>query len=250
MTVELDLAAAQLRVDGRAVPLPALQRRILHLLMRRPGEVVNTRRLVQLLWPDQDERRARIRLRTQIYRIRRRLRSHACSPGVAIRSVRGEGYVVDVPLPVADTPTNRSASPPNGLHRGEYGVRLLSVSGVQLDLDALQLRCGQRRTDLTVAEFRLFWALMENAGRIIAARPLTDAVWGTDPVHKTRILHEYVGRARRRLQMVGADETLLRTVRHAGYVFDRIGPALAATVAEHGDADRPHRTGTFADIHR
>lgn len=234
MAIDLDREAALVRIDGRRIPMPTLQRRTLAMLLRRPGDVVPTRDLLNALWPGQDEACARRRLKVQIYRVRRRLDGLPGPSVVSIRSVRGDGYAADVALRTAAVPAQRSespAGPPNGIHRGEYGVRLLTISGVQLDLDALQLRCGPHRSDLTVAEFHLLRVLMENAGRVLSPHRLTGEVWIREPNRDPRILHEYVGRVRRRLTAVNADPTLLRTVRNGGYVFDRIGPSPRPALA-------------------
>jgi DNA-binding response OmpR family regulator len=99
-------------------------------------------------------------------------------------------------------------------------LRLLSVSGVQLNLDGVQLRAAGGHAELNLTEFRLFRELMENAGIALTRERLTSAVWGDSPPRDKKILETYIARARRRLRQVGADHALIRTVRGTGFVFD------------------------------
>ena len=103
-------------------------------------------------------------------------------------------------------------------------MRLLSVSGVSLNLDGYQLRAGDAKVELNTTEFALLHVLMDNAGRIPQTQQITDEVWGHGHQVHNRILNENISRVRRKLQQVGASGDLVRTVRGTGYVLDGIEP--------------------------
>jgi DNA-binding response OmpR family regulator len=99
-------------------------------------------------------------------------------------------------------------------------LRLLSVSGVQLNLDGFQLRAGSARVELNVTEFGLLRELMDHAGMALTRAHLTSAVWGDANVRDRTLLETYIRRVRGRLRQVGADDRLIRTVRGIGFVFE------------------------------
>jgi DNA-binding response OmpR family regulator len=104
-------------------------------------------------------------------------------------------------------------------------LRLLSVSGVSLNLDGIQLRAGDTKVELNTTEFALLHVLMNNAGRILSSEQIIGAVWGGGRRVHSRILNENLRRVRGKLRQIGAPEQLIRTVRGAGYVFDVIEPS-------------------------
>jgi DNA-binding response OmpR family regulator len=103
-------------------------------------------------------------------------------------------------------------------------LRLLTVSGVSLNLDGYQLRAGDAKVELNTIESALLCVLMDNAGRVLPTQQITDEVWGPGQQVHSRILNENISRVRRKLQQVGASGDLVRTVRGTGYVFDVIDP--------------------------
>ena len=105
-------------------------------------------------------------------------------------------------------------------------LRLLSVSGVSLNLDGFQLRAGDAKVELNTTEFALLHVLMDNAGRILPSQKIMEEIWGPGRQVHNRILNENIGRVRRKLERVGASGDLVRTVRGTGYVFDVIDPQV------------------------
>jgi DNA-binding response OmpR family regulator len=120
-----------------------------------------------------------------------------------------------------DVPGNDPSTPSEAL-------RFLSVSGIQLNLDGIQLRAGDARAELNVTEFRLLRELMTNAGRVMTRDQLFQAVWGEPGQAYADIVEDTISRLRRRLRQVGASASLIRTVRRVGYVFE------FTDVSEHG----------------
>ena len=93
--VELRLDGHQLVVRGTPVPLPRKEFVILQQLMDKAGRVVTRRELLDNAWgPD----RAQVRnyLEVHIRRIRVKIESDVNKP-TRIRTVRGVGYIFDLP---------------------------------------------------------------------------------------------------------------------------------------------------------
>ena len=84
-----------LHFRGRYVPLPPVEERLARTLVDELGLIVSPSRLVSNAWPDCAVRLAS--LRTGITRLRHRIELL----GLTVRSVRGQGYVVE---PVAAYP--------------------------------------------------------------------------------------------------------------------------------------------------
>ena len=78
-----------LRFRGRRVPLSPIEERLARALVDEPGSIVSRARLVSDAWADRGVRLAS--LRTGITRLRRRIEPL----GLTVRSVRGQGYVVE-----------------------------------------------------------------------------------------------------------------------------------------------------------
>ena len=78
------------RWAGRWVAVPPIEAKLLALLLDRPGEVVRREDLVAAAWPGQSEPTRT--LDGRIKHLRRRLETI----GVAIRTVRGIGFLVEV----------------------------------------------------------------------------------------------------------------------------------------------------------
>jgi len=89
--VELDTAAQQVRVDGRAVELTAFEYRLLEYLMLRAGQVVSKGELTEKLYEQDFERDSNV-IEVFVGRLRRKLdpegRMHP------IETLRGRGYRV------------------------------------------------------------------------------------------------------------------------------------------------------------
>ncbi|MED5612085.1 MULTISPECIES: response regulator [Pseudomonas] len=86
----LDLNRKQATVDGQALGLTAFEYRILEYLMRHHQQVVSKERLIEQLYPDDDERDPNV-IEVLVGRLRRKLESHeGFRP---IDTVRGQGYL-------------------------------------------------------------------------------------------------------------------------------------------------------------
>lgn len=92
--LRIDFTARQLRRDGAEVPMTAREWRVLEILASRPGRVVRREELLSLAWGDAGDS-ASESLDVIMSRIRRKL-GHGAG-GSLIRTVRGEGYVLERP---------------------------------------------------------------------------------------------------------------------------------------------------------
>lgn len=88
--LSLDLNRKQASVDGTPLPLTAFEYRILEYLMRHHQQVVAKERLIEQLYPDDEERDPNV-IEVLVGRLRRKLES-AC-PLQPIETVRGLGYL-------------------------------------------------------------------------------------------------------------------------------------------------------------
>ena len=93
--VELRLDAHQALVAGTAIHLPHREFQVLHILMDNAGRVVSRRELLDTLWePRHTDSNT---LDVHVNRLRRRLNTPATPE--RIRTVRGLGYIFDLPEP-------------------------------------------------------------------------------------------------------------------------------------------------------
>ena len=86
----LDLNRKQALVDDQALPLTAFEYRILEYLMRHHQQVVTKDRLIEQLYPDDEERDANV-IEVLVGRLRRKL--EAAGDLKLIDTVRGQGYL-------------------------------------------------------------------------------------------------------------------------------------------------------------
>jgi two-component system response regulator RegX3 len=91
--VELELDAHRARVHGTPVHLPEREFQVLHMLMDNAGRIVSRRELLDALW-GADHADVHKSIEVHINRLRRRVRTRGSDP---IRTVRGIGYVYDLP---------------------------------------------------------------------------------------------------------------------------------------------------------
>ena len=89
---------------------------------------------------------------------------------------------------------------------------------VVLDTDAMELRRGDRRIDLTRTEFLLLELFLENPRVVLSRDTILDRVWGMGSDTSSNALEVYVGYLRRKLEAAG-EPRLIQTVRGVGYVL-------------------------------
>ena len=105
------------------------------------------------------------------------------------------------------------------LRRSDPAERnLLRCSDLELDVDAIEARRGDREIGFTALEFRLLEHLCRNQ-RVVLTRPqILEAVWGLDAETTSNVVDVYVRYLRNKLEE-GSEPRLIQTVRGIGYVM-------------------------------
>jgi len=105
------------------------------------------------------------------------------------------------------------------LRRSDPAERnLLRCGDLELDVDAIEARRGDREIEFTALEFRLLEHLCRNQ-RVVLSRPqILEAVWGLDAETTSNVVDVYVRYLRNKLEE-GDEPRLIQTVRGIGYVM-------------------------------
>jgi len=88
--------------------------------------------------------------------------------------------------------------------------------GLWLDPAAHAVRYDDRVEPLTPTEFRLLGALTARPGDVVRRRELVNSAWPDGAIVHDNTLDAYIGRLRRKLRALDADETIV-TTRGVGY---------------------------------
>jgi len=94
----------------------------------------------------------------------------------------------------------------------------VEAEGLRLDPMTKKVRAGERRLELSPAEFRLLHFLMTHPGRVYTRAQLLDLVWGDHVFIEERTVDVHIRRLRKALEPSGHDR-LIDTVRGSGYGF-------------------------------
>ncbi|WP_240780013.1 response regulator transcription factor [Nonomuraea zeae] len=105
--------------------------------------------------------------------------------------------------------------------------KVLAVGGVELDIQAYQVRVGGRAVHLPLREFELLQYLMRNADRTVTREQIMRHVWHAAGTTSTNTIAVHVKRLRARLG--DEDDQLIQTVRGVGYRL--VSPGISGTTA-------------------
>ena len=94
----------------------------------------------------------------------------------------------------------------------------VEAEGLRLDPVTKKVKAGERRLELSPAEFRLLHFLMTHPGRVYTRAQLLDLVWGDHVFIEERTVDVHIRRLRKALEPSG-HERLIDTVRGSGYGF-------------------------------
>jgi DNA-binding response OmpR family regulator len=102
---------------------------------------------------------------------------------------------------------------------GHAEVTKLIAGDIVLDL--LKQRCTRQHQtiELNAKEFRLLEAFLRSNGRVLTRTMLLEKVWDLDFDPTTSVVETHVSRLRAKIEKPFGD-TVIRTMRGAGYVFD------------------------------
>lgn len=96
---------------------------------------------------------------------------------------------------------------------------VLRVAGRTLDLEALELRGGDRSYQLTLMECHLLAYLVRNAGKAVSRKAILEDVWDLREDTDTRAIDNFIVRLRRYIEEDPTRPRHLLTVRGVGYKF-------------------------------
>ena len=95
----------------------------------------------------------------------------------------------------------------------------LTFAGRTLDLEALELKVGEKAYQLTQMESDLLQYLVRNAGRAVSRKAILEEVWDLHEDTDTRAIDNFIVRLRRYLEVDPTKPQHLLTVRGVGYKF-------------------------------
>ena len=101
---------------------------------------------------------------------------------------------------------------------------VLKAGDIRLDLYRHKCRRQGRGIDLNAKEFRLLETFMRAKGRVLTRNMLLEKVWDIHFDPTTSVVETHVSRLRGKIEKPFGD-TVIRTIRGAGYVFEPKSPA-------------------------
>jgi two-component system OmpR family response regulator len=94
----------------------------------------------------------------------------------------------------------------------------LTIGDLSLNLLTREVKRADKEIDLQPLEFKLLEYLMRNSGRIVSKTMIMEHVWNYDFVPMTNVVEVRISLLREKIDK-GFSQTLIHTVRGAGYVF-------------------------------
>lgn len=95
---------------------------------------------------------------------------------------------------------------------------LISFKELAMDTARHTVTCGGKPLELTVKEFGLLQALLENVSIVLTREQLLERVWGYDYFGETNVVDVYIRYLRSKLEEV-SEIKYIQTVRGVGYVI-------------------------------
>jgi len=105
------------------------------------------------------------------------------------------------------------------MQQDQHEHEQLTFAGRTLDLEALELKVGDKAYQLTQMECDLLQYLVRNAGRAVSRKAILEEVWDLREDTDTRAIDNFIVRLRRYLEVDPTKPTHLLTVRGVGYKF-------------------------------
>jgi two-component system KDP operon response regulator KdpE len=96
---------------------------------------------------------------------------------------------------------------------------VLRYGDLELDAQALKVRCRGQQLTLTRTEFNLLHYFMRNTGKALPHRLILRHVWGPEYGDEAEYLRVYIGRLRRKIEQDPANPVYLQTEYGIGYRF-------------------------------
>lgn len=98
---------------------------------------------------------------------------------------------------------------------------IYEVGDLRLDVGAREVLCGDRRVEVTGAEFMLLETLLRDAGAVVSRDRLSREALGRRSSHFDRSLDVHLSNLRRKLGKLPDGGERIKTVRGVGYLYVR-----------------------------
>ncbi len=100
----------------------------------------------------------------------------------------------------------------------EEEASILEVAGLKMDVSGRVVSRDGRVIELMPREFRLLEYLMRHAGQVVTRTMLLEGVWEYHFDPQTNVIDVHISRLRKKVDK-GYDQSLIHTIRGAGYVL-------------------------------
>jgi len=100
---------------------------------------------------------------------------------------------------------------------------VLRGGDLEVDLDQHRVLRAGEPVELTPTEFRILVALLRQRGRVLSAREIVSAVWGSEYADETGYIRRYVWHLRRKLERDPSQPRYILNERSIGYIFPAEG---------------------------
>jgi two-component system KDP operon response regulator KdpE len=104
-------------------------------------------------------------------------------------------------------------------HGREHAAGVLRGADLEVDLDRHRVLRGGEPIDLTPTEFQILVTLLREPGKVLSARQIVAAVWGTEYADETGYIRRYVWHLRRKLELDPSQPRYILNERSVGYLF-------------------------------
>ena len=94
---------------------------------------------------------------------------------------------------------------------------VLEVGGLRIDFRSRQAFAADREVGLTPTQYKLFAAMMRNAGKVLTHEQILFSVWGPAYVRETQYLRVYMGKLRQKFEKDPARPRYFLTETGVGY---------------------------------
>jgi DNA-binding response OmpR family regulator len=96
---------------------------------------------------------------------------------------------------------------------------VLRGSDLEVDIDRHRVLRGGEAVELTPTEFQILVTLLQQPGRVLSARQIVAAVWGSEYAEETGYIRRYVWHLRQKLERDPHEPRYIVNERSVGYVF-------------------------------